>query len=806
MIRPSDLSALQSKVSANDPTWVRLESDADGNVADTIYPYLHRDRVEEPPNSLFYDYEGSGWFDATMSLGLAALVKPTSSGYSSQLANLADEMLAAQIRPQNIFPSGLPPLEVDDYYPTRYLGPSIGVVYSWIYNALGAARRARLVRLMNAWFTDLARNGYEVGDRADGNYMMGHALAAAYMGYASLGDNPSAQEMIDFARIRFDGTPSSLLPKSYIPENYLEQVFDGGYTSAAAQNAQSNGASTAGLLGAPFSAGFDFQGWAYGSGTFERMIDYMVLVRAAGGPDFTEPGSAPTDHWNWLNAILHGLKAATLPNNFEVDITGEWGGDVGGVIQPGLTVRLASVLAGKPAGPQAEHFNYSEIAHSPFPDVGNVSPAPWEDFFYGNPNRPSSPLATPLYYSGFDSPYPKGANLPADHATPYFLMRSDTGTQATWASFNAGAAFYDDHEHYDAGAMFIQRGNDPLLVDATDWKCDGPAFCREGIVGSSSELAEGAQANTLWFDDFGDAQCTDEQYFGGQGPYGKDQIVAAEQSLAHTYVRTDLTSAYRAPNPNGCNGTSSVQSELSDYYRSFAFIPARGLFVVYDELAARSSTNRHGQYLKHLRWHFPQRPTVTGSSVHVLNGGSGLWMDAVAPASPELTSVNETRNPDGCDNGSSPCLPCDGSADGLTVHCTPWGDDNAYAFRVEERDPGNPLAQRFLDVFQTGPADSTSPATAAVTSTDGKLTGTKIVQAGGTTTFVLFNAGAGQTPSPVTQTHFTGSATTARYVLAGMVPGVRYSVTRAGATITVAESSAGAFTATPAGVLDLTLS
>src|SRR5207247_2543546 len=97
------------------------------------------------------------------------------------------------------------------------------------------------------------------------------------------------------------------------------------------------------------------------------------------------------------------------------------------------------------------HFHYSELAPSPFPDVGDVAPAPWEDFFYGNANRPSTPLPTPLFYSGFDIPYPRGANLPPTHASPYFLMRSDRTTSAAWASFGAGSAFYDDHQHQDAG-------------------------------------------------------------------------------------------------------------------------------------------------------------------------------------------------------------------------------------------------------------------------------------------------------------------------------------------------------------------
>jgi sugar lactone lactonase YvrE len=799
MLRPSDLTALQAKVAANDPSWTSLKSDADSLVPETVFPYIYNDRTDEYDRTIFYDYQGEGWISATLNLGLASLMQPSNTAYSNRLIDIADEMLASQIRPQNIFPSGGTAMEPDSYYPSRNIGPSVSVIYSWLYDKLGATRRGRMVTLMRQWFTDMAKNGYEVNDRADGNYMLGHALAAAYMGYATLGDNPQAQEMIDYARIRIDGTPSALLPPLFLPRNYLSQAFDGGYTSYAAENAIATGQSTAGLLGAPFKGGFDFQGWSYGSGTFERLIDYMVLVRAAGGPDLI------TQHGAWLSAILHGLKAAMLPNNFEVDITGEWGGAYGGVVNPSLTVRLAYALAGQPEGPHAEHFNYSEVdRQSPFSDVPDVAAEPWEEFFYGDPNRPSTPLPTPLFYSSFTTPYPAGANLPATHGPPYFLMRSNASASATWASFSGGTAYYDDHQHFDAGTMFIQRGNDPLLVDATDWKCDGPSFCTEGIAGSSSELNEGAQANTLWFDDFSDAQCDGEQYFGGQNAYGKDQLVAVDGNASRTYVRTDLTSAYWSANPDGCGGRLADQSELDHYYRTFLFLPSSSLFVVLDQLTAKSSTSPHGPYLKHLRWHFPQPPTVSGSSVHVVNGSSGLWMDAVLPASPTLSVVNEATNPDGCDNSFSPCLPCDGTADGLTSNCTPWGDATAYTERVEERYPGNPLSQTFLSVFQAGAASSTNPTVTHLDSNDNAMTGAEIVQAGGATTFVLFNAGSGQTPTPVTSTSFTGSASSATYLLAGLTPKAIYKVSRSGSTITVTQDASGTLTASAAGVLQFT--
>src|SRR5436309_425049 len=86
-------------------------------------------------------------------------------------------------------------------------------------------------------------------------------------------------------------------------------------------------------------------------------------------------------------------------------------------------------------------------------------------------------------------------------------------------------------------------------------------------------------------------------------------------------------------------------------------------------------------------------------------------------------------------------------------------------YRVEDRYPGNPLAQSFVTVFQSGPKSSTNPTTTSVTSADGKLTGARIVQANGAITFVLFNADAGQTPAPLSSMSFAGATTTARYLL-----------------------------------------
>src|SRR5262249_39635789 len=146
-------------------------------------------------------------------------------------------------------------------------------------DGLGASRKSKMVALMNTWFDDMRANAYQIATNADGNYYGGHLLCAAAMGFASSGDNSRAGEMIDFARIRFDGTPGSV-PPSDVPDTYFSQVFEGGFPPAVAQGF--NGPK---ITGAPFKGGFDFQGWAYGSGEYTRIIDYLLMVKTATGED-----------------------------------------------------------------------------------------------------------------------------------------------------------------------------------------------------------------------------------------------------------------------------------------------------------------------------------------------------------------------------------------------------------------------------------------------------------------------------------------------------------------------------------------
>ncbi len=771
-----DLARLTEKKNSNDPTWLALKAAADAQASYSIFKYDYCTRSEEPDNTIFYDYEGAGWYSSALPLALAYRMS-SDSAYSNQLLALADEMIRAQSNPDptqscSAGETPLTPLEVDDYYPSRYLGYTLAVIYDWCYDQLGATRRAQMVALMNAYFDDLRANAYQANGPADGNYFGGHLICAAAMGYASYGDNPRAQEMIDYARMRFDGTPSTLVDPSDVPLTHFDQLFNGGYVPQVALDY--NGPT--GLRRAPFKGGFDFQGWAYGSGNDERIIDYLLMVRSATGENLTAV------HGAWFSAVLRAEKQALLPNHFEIDSTGDWGGNQGAVIPRELPARLAYLLAGTPDGAGAQHFAYSEIAESTFPDATVHPLSEWEDFFFTDLTRPSQALRLHPFVSAFGPAYPQAGAT--NGAMPYFIMRSGWGPDAIWASLHMGNEWYDDHMHYDAGQFTIFRGNDYLLVDATNWK--GPAGS-EGIVGDSTEALRSSEKNTLFFDDFGDYMYTDTQYAGGQAGEGVDQVVAAAQNDGYTYVRSDLSKAYdRSPDP-----ADEPNRKLGFFYRSFLYLRPANVFLVYDQVQAKTSTNSMGPYQKHLRWHFPNVPSISGRTVTVDQGDSRLYMDTLLPTNLSLTAVDESNNPDP----------------------GPDYEKDSGTWRIEVRDKNNPLFIPFLTVFQPGTPATPKARVSKLSSDDGVMVGAQIIHANGTIDIVFFNNRAGQVPFPLSSAFYRFSAAIdSQHTLMGFQPRVKYSVSHGAGTVLVQNRECGHIrvppgtscknvVASPAGVL-----
>lgn len=786
LLSATEKTRLLAKKNAGDPSWQALKARADALATYTINPYKFATSSAAPPLTIYYTYQGEGWLAAALPLAFAYQMTGDTT-YSSKLVELAQEMIRAQSDPDNNPPIGQPPIQLDSYYASRTVAATLAFIYDYCYDQLSPALKAQMVTLMNQYFDDVRVNGYQAqnfSNAADGNYFGGHLYGVALMGYASSGDNPRAQEMIEWARIRFDGTPGAVPPPS-IPAAWRSQVFDGGLRPAAALDF--NGPA---VTGNPFKGGFDFQGWSYGSEEFSRMIDYMLTVRSATGEDVLTP------HAGWFPQILRAEKQALFPNRFMIDPTGDWGGFQGAVISQGLPKRLAFVLAGTADGPGAQHFAEAEIAVSTISGAAVFPAEEWAEFFFADPARPSTELVLPPYHTGFAPSYPQGASSPGgtNGAIPYFVMRSDWGMNATWASVQMGSQWWDDHQHYAAGHLVVARGSDYLLVSASDWKTatdpgGNPIHGGPGILGGSLEANESSLANTLYFDDFGDFQSTDELASGGQYAVGVDQVVADELNQDFSYVRSDLSTAYnRAGDP-----ADTPNRKLEFFYRNFLYLRAPNVFVVYDQVKATLSSNPRGAYRKHIRWHVPEAPVITGKTARMDHGQSRLFLDALLPVNATLTVVDELANPD----------PCDGSEGA----CVPFGQANAGTLRIEVRDPLNPLFVPFLAVLQPGSNTSTAPTNTLTASIDGKMIGVVIEQSGGARSIALFNNQGGQVPPPITSTSyaFPGSGLVT-HVLTGLVPNAAYAVALNNGIVSVDQNPTGNRTASPSGVLHFQLS
>ncbi len=786
LLTAAEKSRLLAKKNANDVSWQALKARADTLATYPVSQYKSATRNFSPAGTIYYSYQGEGWYDAALPLAFAYQMTGDTK-YSNKLIELVQEMLRAQSDPDNQPPNAFLPIRPDNYYPSRNLMSVLAFIYDYCYDQLSATLKSQMIALMNNYYDDASVNGYQAQNyswAADGNFFGGHLYGVALMGYASFGDNARAQEMIEWARIRFDGTPGPAVPQSRIPLAWRTQCFEGGQRPAVSLDF--NGPD---ITGTPFKGGFDFQAWSYGSEEYSRMIDYMLLVKSATGEDIITP------HIDWFSQILRAEKHALFPNRFMIDPTGDWGGFQGAVIPRTLPTRLAFLMAGTTDGPAAQSFAYSEIAASNIPNVEVFAVPEWVDFYFGDPSRPSTELLLRPYYTGFGPNYPQGAHSPAgtNGAIPYFIMRSDWGGSATWASIRMGPQFYDDHQHYDAGNMIIARGSDYLLISADDWKTEldaggNPIYGRSGLLGASLQELQGSLSNTLYFDDFGDFQGTAAAVNGGQAGFGIDEVVADELNQDFSYVRSDLSTAYNRVGDQA----DTLNRKLDFFYRNFLYLRAVNAFVVYDQVQAKPSTNPRGAYKKHIRWHLPSTPAITGKMARVDYGQSRLFIDSVLPATANLAVVNEWTNPDPCDESVLGCVPFRA---------------NVATFRIEVRDPLNPLFIPFLTVLQPGSNTSTPPSNTQVSSLDGKMIGVDILQAGGAHGIALFNNQPGQVPAPITSTsyNFPGSGVVS-HTLMGVLPGARYSVALTAGVVHVDQSPAGNLTASPAGVLYFTLS
>lgn len=659
-------------------------------------------------NGIEAGYQGNGYSDSAPTLGLAYLVTQDKK-YAQPLLKMLDDLNAAAAS------GDVTAVSVDSTYASRSTAYALGLAFDWVYPELGDARKAATVKTVNAYY-DWFLNGDRVLD-SDGpaysNYFVGHLLGYGAMGYATSGDNPRAAEISAKIRGLFDAN---------IPPAFTTGADEGG---------------------------FPVEGYVYGANTFVRMFWYMRMVETATGEKI---GSGPA----WATDIVKTFIAALKPNLWQQSDEGEYTGDETAVIEPNQLATFTSLAADATTRGYGSWLlqNYGEA-----PLVSSVDLQPMTKLLF--------PVTdAPVDYRNAEPTYRH-----AEGAAMAF-MRSSWDDNAVWSSFNAGFNRWTGHVGRSTGHFTIQRGNDYLLVNASQWKLmkefSGSTltgYSGPGYIGNTFVSPSSAWTNTLYADDgTGNYLLDGDNYSGGQAGFSDNWPYTISQRADMSYIKLDATHAYQNNfYPDQYNNRAVVQ-----YVRNYAFF-APGNVVVFDRVRMKSTAITYD-----LRFYFNSNapPVIAGGVASSTVGASKLFMRPVLPATASMKVGWQ-------------------QLDGIN-----------FAPRVELRPGAATTDFDALTVFTAAGTDfPNAPPAIALQSDDQSMVGVQIQEPQRERVALFATATTDRIAGGVT---YALASTGARHALYDMQPGASYGVTAtmSGSNVTVTVTPGGAtVSADDAGVL-----
>lgn len=282
----------RAKAAANHPDWLALKAQADTYLTYAVPPY-HRDQA--PPNSINYLWQGSGWYDAVLPLALAYQVTGNVA-YATKVQQVVDVIIAA----------GLPPIQVDQGYPTRSAGFALTIAYNWTGETWTDAQRLAARSLMQTWHDWVSVSAF-AADGADpsSNYFGGHLLGIG-LGGVAMGLPTVAAHW----REKFTG---------------IETAF------------------TSGVL----QSGYPAESFNYGPAHFQRLLWYMQGYKDLIGEDLVADKPAK---------ILQSLVDHRKPNRWQFSDEGSFSGATTGIITHDLPTILVAISTA-PVNGYAAYFH-----------------------------------------------------------------------------------------------------------------------------------------------------------------------------------------------------------------------------------------------------------------------------------------------------------------------------------------------------------------------------------------------------------------------------------------------------------------
>lgn len=581
---------------------------------------------------------------------------------------------------------GLNNVMIDSSYTSRNLKYiPIALDWLWSYQGLSPQLRSEATTMVVRWSDYLRDHGYRANSPAS-NYGAGHY--AFRMATAITLQN---RDPVDAARLMSE-------MQAYHTNNVLP-MFQG----------PSNGAGTE-------QGGFWAEGWNYGALAIQNILTSELAYETAGW------GSASAAK-SWANDVITSLLEEQPTQSTIYD-----GGDGYAYPLPFPSKTMLTDVAYAATDPTLKSYANWAIQNY----AGSISPG-WEDMFFRDPSASAASWTSslPLQY--------------LSAGTGLAVARKDWNYNSTWLSFHSGNLESADHQDTGQGALELDRGSDPLLINVA------------AVTGDQRFQDKSTYGNAVLIDDGGAGQQT---YRYAQGVwYGNPGVTMPhfEGTADFAYMQGNYAAAYTKN--YGAPGSPDPASEL---VRDVFYARGADYVITYDR-----ATTTQASFLKRLQWNFTGTVSVSGNAWNVASGSSKLFGQTYSDAA--LSTVNQTL-----------------TLSGKTIH------------EVQTTNSSPLSTVDYVTVMQvTSSGVAAMDTSTHVESGDGKLEGVQIGPSTGPGYVVLF--GKSGTVSGGTSYQVTAdSGQTLTHYLSDMTPGATYTLTGVTQATAVADAQ-GVLTFTTTG-------
>jgi len=534
---------------------------------------------ENNPGFLTYGQTGAGWYDALLQCGLVYKVKGDAK-YATKALTLLDWI-------NTLGAAGMiSPVSQDSGRASMGATLGVAIAYDWFYDLLSPQQKGATAVTLNLWNAWTQAHAFSITDPRS-NYWEAHVTASAASGYATYGDNPHAQALIDWATNNWNA-------------NFDPKLFNRpSVTAKAAEDASGY-----------FYGGLALLGYNYGGNDISRHLKYMLLVKTATGNDML----ASRDYGRrWSTNLIHSLK----PDRWHVPPLGQWPGSWYGVMTLSEALLLSYSLEGTTEGGWAQWL-YQHIGKYPPEAAVFVQPTIQDRFLFFKSTRAAvdyRATEAPFYFS--------------DGGEAQLFWRSDWSDTADYAFVNTADAHYTGGTAKHAGHIDLTRGSDYLLVASGWWKGTG-----DGTTGTPENIAQNsAMQSTLYYWDGGSAaggKCFDQHdsYDGCQLGFGIYRPPIQRITSKFAFSENEFATSYDyAQIPR--------DRTLQYFFRAFAAL-GNGTYVVWDRVQSTRAS-----HIKQLRWQLSaaSTPNLSGNTIESTVGSSKIFIKTLLPASPKIHLV-----------------------------------------------------------------------------------------------------------------------------------------------------------------------